>query len=802
MASGNNSVVLLGVVLLFVGMCGALDSTRRSSWVVFCQPFGKDVLERSILDGVVLTKEDLRNAIGLSEIHVHGVTSLVNHVGGNVSYISPVWDRLHVELPWSTSLKTLKSGNFYRKSVSMLPKDVKESYMDVIGVMADALQVAGLSDVFSHMILHDHHGWHVREPQIDIESAHHIERHSRRLLQNQSNTTASSPNEFSFLNFDTPPSVASWKIFYDKASDAIMNIGTWYTAPLGLIQCQGKDDPYFWGASAPTCVKNMDVILEQAFSADLNALSTVRLGNLTSSVQKKTCMDVPDICEFLGGKGLNVENDTYVFGIPLHLHSDPQVLYRSSAVIAYSDYVGNVLNRTISLAANPVIYNYFNASAQTIRQLYGVDDDTLVGTKETAQLSSLAPGLSNGAVNVSQLDYYLDSTGITSYRAIEVMNFTDSQDNNNISLVCTPDSGCLEVALDVQTQMSLAPNGTTYFVPTVDYSNNATAVREAYFTFFDNLIAGNPAVDIISWSWTWDYIKYGLTVDILENNLRALVSKGITILVSSGDSGASGFPSGCRTSAQDGPMNGNIPDQAWPTVSPWVTSVGGTGLLAKQSGGGLIEEVVCSASTFGGITSGGGFSGTWFNQSTPEWQKPFVDRYLRESNQSTFSGFPTANTPGYNPGGRGYPDITAYGAHFPIINPDGDIQVVSGTSLSTPLVASLFMLANQRLLQDGYRKIGYANPMLYWMADNCPDVFTDITQGNNQNSQTPGQPCAFGFPSAKGWDPVTGLGSINLEPFVDCTKRYQEEKDGTSSSGVTVRSVVIMYTTMSFFLLL
>jgi tripeptidyl-peptidase-1 len=34
-----------------------------------------------------------------------------------------------------------------------------------------------------------------------------------------------------------------------------------------------------------------------------------------------------------------------------------------------------------------------------------------------------------------------------------------------------------------------------------------------------------------------------------------------------------------------------------------------------------------------------------------------------------------------------------------------------------------------------------------------PEVFTDITIGNNPGCGSPG------FPAAKGWDPLTGLGS-------------------------------------------
>jgi hypothetical protein len=98
----------------------------------------------------------------------------------------------------------------------------------------------------------------------------------------------------------------------------------------------------------------------------------------------------------------------------------------------------------------------------------------------------------------------------------------------------------------------------------------------------------------------------------------------------------------------------------------------------------------------------------------------------------------------------------------------------SGTSLSAPLAASLFSLANQALTRDGYDTIGYANPMLYWMGENCTDAFNDITIGDI-TANGDGDECLFGFPAAPGWDAATGFGSINFGPFVECAKRYQDE---------------------------
>jgi tripeptidyl-peptidase I len=214
----------------------------------------------------------------------------------------------------------------------------------------------------------------------------------------------------------------------------------------------------------------------------------------------------------------------------------------------------------------------------------------------------------------------------------------------------------------------------------------------------------------------------------------------------------------------------------WPIPSPWVTVVGGTQFLATADD--PQAEVVCSSATGGDITSGGGFAGPAFSQdlfSMPAWQKTAVERYLAGNNQSTFAAFPTAaGTPGWNPTGRAYPDIAAYGAWFPIVGLDGESSSMSGTSLSAPMAAALFSLANQALMRDGYDTIGYANPMLYWMGENCTDAFNDITIGDITANRE-GDECLFGFPAAPGWDAATGFGSINFGPFVECAKRYQDE---------------------------
>jgi len=57
------------------------------------------------------------------------------------------------------------------------------------------------------------------------------------------------------------------------------------------------------------------------------------------------------------------------------------------------------------------------------------------------------------------------------------------------------------------------------------------------------------------------------------------------------------------------------------------------------------------------------------------------------------------------------------------------------------------------------------NPSLY--SSDFAGIFNDITSGNNRCcAQSFRQVCCDeGFYTAKGWDPVTGLGTVDFEKF-------------------------------------
>jgi len=111
----------------------------------------------------------------------------------------------------------------------------------------------------------------------------------------------------------------------------------------------------------------------------------------------------------------------------------------------------------------------------------------------------------------------------------------------------------------------------------------------------------------------------------------------------------------------------------------------------------------------------------------------------------------------YNAKGRGYPDLAAFGSN--VLIEQGGIQPVGGTSCSSPIVAGLFGMLNGLVTSKTGQPLGFLNPLLYKMVAAQPTTVTDITVGDNKCTEDGCSSSCKGFYAAKGWDPVTGLGS-------------------------------------------
>ncbi len=142
------------------------------------------------------------------------------------------------------------------------------------------------------------------------------------------------------------------------------------------------------------------------------------------------------------------------------------------------------------------------------------------------------------------------------------------------------------------------------------------------------------------WVWVW----YGCGCDVEAQKLGV---QGVTVLVASGDDGVA-------TKASQGVVCGYYPD--FPASCPYVTAVGAT--QGPESGG---VEVACQSDHGAVITSGGGFSGVF---ATPSWQVSAVTGYFNRVAAATPSMLPSD---GYNPHGRGYPDISLLGYNYKIV---------------------------------------------------------------------------------------------------------------------------------------
>jgi len=294
----------------------------------------------------------------------------------------------------------------------------------------------------------------------------------------------------------------------------------------------------------------------------------------------------------------------------------------------------------------------------------------------------------------------------------------------------------IEASLDIEYIMGVAPNITTYF-----YSL-------ANFNFWNDLMTWTgeldnetnpPFIHSVSYGSQGDYPTDAYRTR-LDNEFKKLGARGLSILFASGDDGA-----GCEV------IRGGMSDKAcdctfypsFPATCPYVTTVGATRFLSGNSG----PEGAVAA-----FKSGGGFS-QYF--PTASYQSADVSAYLS-------SGVKMPEACAFNKSGRATPDVAALGdIHFQVVN-GGSTIPVGGTSASSPSFSAVMSLLNDQLLNEGKPTLGFLNPWIYQTAAANPKAFFDVTVGDNINSGCCSSGKESGFECAKGWDPVTGVGTPNF----------------------------------------
>ena len=302
-----------------------------------------------------------------------------------------------------------------------------------------------------------------------------------------------------------------------------------------------------------------------------------------------------------------------------------------------------------------------------------------------------------------------------------------------------------EADLDIEFAGGVARNATILYV----YSDDVEV--SAQYAIDQNL------APVLSMSYG---LCEALTAPSDANAQRTLAqqanAQGITWIAASGDNGAADcYGSSSRSNlGLSADLPGSIPE---------VTSIGGTE-FTEGSGNywnttnsanhasalSYIPETSWNDSALDGspAASGGGAS-VYFTK--PSWQVGL--------------GVPSD-------GARDVPDVSLSGSadhDSYLFFTGGSMQAVGGTSVGAPSFSGMIALLNQYMVAKGSQSsagMGNVNPRLYALAQTMPNVFHDITTGDNLVDPCPARarncsPTPIGFTAGTGYDQVTGLGSMD-----------------------------------------
>jgi len=302
-----------------------------------------------------------------------------------------------------------------------------------------------------------------------------------------------------------------------------------------------------------------------------------------------------------------------------------------------------------------------------------------------------------------------------------------------------------EADLDVEWSGAVARNAAIKVVVSKSTNSSDGSYLSAQYIVSHNL------APVMSMSFGLCEAALGSSGNSFINSLwQQAAAQGISVFVSSGDSGAAGCDSASASAAGHGRgVNGLC-------SSPYSICVGGTEFKdasnsslywassnatgTQSSALSYIPEGVWNESGPGqGLwASGGGASAIY---AKPAWQ--------------TGTGVPAD-------GRRDVPDVSlsAAGHDGYLIYQNSGLYVVGGTSAAAPSFAGLMALVAQNAaVRQGNANVAFYSLASKQRAGGAP-VFHDIISGNNS---VPGQ---TGFNAAMGYDEATGLGSVDASVLV------------------------------------
>jgi len=361
--------------------------------------------------------------------------------------------------------------------------------------------------------------------------------------------------------------------------------------------------------------------------------------------------------------------------------------------------------------------------------------------------------LMSGDFNPTDMDLYFhhEKLATPAFDTVQVDGGAPFDPNNS-----------LETHLDMQQSGGMAPKAhvTLYNIP--DLSD---------ISVLDGLdqILIDDAADVVNMSFGLPEIFYTAAynggqdftfIPLIEDEFFAQGNaQGITFVASSGDEGAvAAVPVGCF---DYGPNCGNaVLSAEYPASSAYVTGVGGTNLATYHARNGELTSTYSFEQAYADPLQGDIFYGTsasgmlWGSGGGPSilFAKPDFQHFIKVAGDARtvpdvaghMGGCPDGAVVPCNP--QDSADLVVIGA---------GLYGVVGTSASAPDFAGLIALTAERF---GGR-LGNANYYIYTLAD---AQVRGLVSGV-YNTTVPG---FNGLPAKNGYDPITGVGTVNGAAFM------------------------------------
>ena len=339
-----------------------------------------------------------------------------------------------------------------------------------------------------------------------------------------------------------------------------------------------------------------------------------------------------------------------------------------------------------------------------------------------------------------------------------------------------PEGWSGEETLDVEAVHTMAPGANIGYVGSPNnYQDRNAALNHGVDKHLADIVTN-------SYGWSGEALPPGY-IKPQNDVLVQAAAEGISMFFSSGDNGdeTGGNPANASSATPD-----------WPASSPWVTAVGGTSLGIDENNDRMFElgwETGKSTLGAGGTWTKAGYQygsggGTSRLFAQPSYQQGVVTTKYSEKNGSSQPM-------------RVVPDVSAVGDPTTgmLVGqtqtfPDGTAKYseyrIGGTSLSSPLYAGMFALAEQ---QAGH-EFGLANPALYSAQAVTHDRTTavrsrydgalrsdyvngvDESDGYSYTARWFDWDYGLTIKVAPGYDDVTGIGSPNGAAWLATVAHY------------------------------